>query len=127
MVALRFRARHADMPDPVGPLSEQVLVGFRRAAADRGQVTGIRHEGVRAVVRQAAKGGFARAPGRRPLRDAALIAVASDALPGVSEVAALGVADIDWNSSTILVRRSKTDQEGEILYLGEPTLKRVRE
>ena len=97
MVALRFRARHADMPDPVGPLSERVLVGFRRA------------------------------PGRRPLRDAALIAVASDALLGVSEVAALEVADIDWNSSTILVCRSKTDQEGEVLYLGEPTLKRVRE
>ena len=72
----------------------------------------------------------ATSPARRVaglLRDAALIAVASDALLGVSEVAALGVADIDWNSSTILVRGSKTDQEGEVLYLGEPTLKRVRE
>ncbi len=79
------------------------------------------------MAHQAAKGDFARPPGRGSLRDAALIAVASDALLGVSEIAALGVADIAWNSSTILVRRSKTDREGEVLYLGEPTLKRVRE
>ena len=62
-------------------------------------------------------------------RDAALIAVASDALLRVSEVAALEVGDIDWSSSALLVRRSKTDQEAEgaVLYLGEPTLNRVRE
>lgn len=47
----------------------------------------------------------------------------------VSEVAALELGDIDWASSTVTVRRSKTDQEGEgaVLYLGQPTLKRVRE
>ena len=62
------------------------------------------------------------------LRDAALIAVASDTLLRVSEVAALEVADIDFTSSTVTVRRSKTDQEGEgaVLCLGKPTLRRVR-
>ena len=136
VAALRFRARHAGDPDPVGPLSERVLAGFRRAAANRGwgQVTGIRFEEARAVARQAAKDGQGRTRAtsleRRVagLRDAALIAVASDALLRVSEVAALEVGDIDWGSSTLLVRRSKTDQEGEgaALYLGKPTLKRIR-
>ncbi len=121
VAALRFRGRHTGAVDPVGPLSERVLAGFRRQGADRGrgQVTGIRHE----EARQAGRGGLAG------LRDAALIAVASDALLRVSKVAALEVGDIDWSSSALLVRRSKTDQEAEgaVLYLGEPTLNRVRE
>ena len=109
VAALRFRARHAGESDPVGPLSERVLAGFRRSASDRGhgQVAGIRHDEARSVARQAARGGLLG------LRDAALISVASDALLRVSEVAALEVGDIDWASSTVTVRRSKTDQEGE--------------
>ena len=101
-----------------------MLAGFRRSASDRGQVTGIRHDEARSVARQAARGGLL---GLRD-RDAALILVASDALLRVSEVAALEVGDIDWASSTVTVRRSKTDQEGEgaVLYLGQPTLRRVR-
>ncbi len=37
------------------------------------------------------------------------------------------IPDIDSPTSTVAVRRSKTDQEGEgmVLYLGKPTLKRV--
>ncbi len=101
-----------------------MLAGFRRSASDRGhgQVAGIRHDEARSVARQAARGGLLG------LRDAALILVASDALLRVSEVAALEVGDIDWASSTVTVRRSKTDQEGEgaVLYLGQPTLRRVR-
>ena len=62
------------------------------------------------------------------LRDAALIAVASDALLRVSELAELEVKDIDFGTGTVTVRKSKTDQEAEgaVLYLGKPTLKRVR-
>ncbi len=54
--------------------------------------------------------------------------MASDALLRVSELQALDVADLDFSTSTVTVRRSKTDQEGEgaVLYLGKPTLKRVR-
>lgn len=38
------------------------------------------------------------------------------------------IPDIDSPTSTVAVRRSKTDREGEgmVLYLGKPTLKRVR-
>ena len=65
------------------------------------------------------------------LRDAALIAVASDALLRVSEVAALDVADItaeDDGSGRLTIRTSKTDPEGDgaVLYLGAPTVRRVR-
>ncbi|MCY4355266.1 MAG: tyrosine-type recombinase/integrase [Truepera sp.] len=119
-----IEANDAGESGPVGPLSERVLAGFRRSATDRGcgQVTGIRHDEARSVARQAAKGGLVG------LRDAALILVASDALLRVSGVAALEASDLDWASSTVTVRRSKTDQEGKgaVLYLGKPTLKRIR-
>ncbi len=133
VAALRFRARHGGAPDPVGPLSERVLAGFRRAGVGRGrgQVTGVGWAQSDAAAALSARAGLAG------LRDAALIAVASDALLRVSEIAALEVADIDWGSSlgspasgsTVAVRRSKTDQEGEgaVLYLGKPTTRRVRE
>ena len=124
VAALRFRARHGGAPDPVGPLSERVLAGFRRSGAGRGrgQVTGVGWAQSDAAAALSARGGLAG------LRDAALIAVASDALLRVSELVALEVGDIDWGTSTVTVRRSKTDQEGEgaVLYLGQPTLRRVR-
>ena len=46
------------------------------------------------------------------VRDAAIVAVASDALLRVSEVAALDVSDVNLAEQTVLIRRSKTDQEG---------------
>ena len=125
VAALRFRARHGGAPDPVGPLSERVLAGFRRAGVGRGrgQVAGVGWAQSDAAAALSARAGLAG------LRDAALIAVASDALLRVSEIAALQVSDLDWGTSTVTVQRSKTDQEGEgaVLYLGKPTLRRVRE
>ena len=64
------------------------------------------------------------------LRDAALLAVASDGLLRVSEVAALDVGDVQAEadgSGRLLVGASKTDQEGRgaVLYLGAPTVSRV--
>ena len=47
------------------------------------------------------------------LRDAAIISVASDALLGCLEISALDVIDVHPEERTVLVRRSKTDQEGE--------------
>ena len=54
--------------------------------------------------------------------------MASDALLRVSEISALDVSDVDLAEKTVLVRRSKTDQEGEgaLQFLGEPTVARVR-
>ena len=66
----------------------------------------------------------------RGLRDAALIAVGSDGLLRISEIAALQVDDVEQTedgSGRLTVRSSKTDQEGagEVLYLGESTVRRV--
>ena len=62
------------------------------------------------------------------LRDAAILAVASDALLRVSEVTALEFADVNPSDSTVTVRHSKTDPEGAgaVAYLGPATLERIR-
>ena len=56
------------------------------------------------------------------------MAVASDALLRVSEIEALDVGDVNLVEQTVLIRRSKTDQEGAgvVQFLGEPTVDRVR-
>ena len=125
VAALRFRAKLNGRPSPVGAASERVLAGFRRLAAERGrgQVVGVRWEQAdRAAALAEGTGTLAG------LRDAAIVAVASDALLRVSEVEALDVADVDLGEQTVLVRRSKTDQEGAgvLQFLGDPTLARVR-
>ncbi len=62
------------------------------------------------------------------LRDAAIVAVASDALLRVSEIAALDVSDVNLAEQTVLIRHSKTDQEGKgtVQFLGKPTTERVQ-
>ena len=62
------------------------------------------------------------------LRDAAIVAVASDAMLRVSEVAALDVSDVNLAGQTVLIRRSKTDQEGKgtAQFLGKPTTERIQ-
>ena len=125
VAALRFRARLNGRPSPVGAASERVLAGFRRLATERGrgQVTGVRWEQADRAAAMAERSG-----GLAGQRDAVIIAVASDALLRVSEISALDVSDLDLEGKTVLVRRSKTDQEGEgvLQFLGEPTVERVR-
>ena len=125
VAALRFRARLQGRPTPVGPAAERVLAGFRRLAAERGRgrVAGVRWEQADRAAAMAERSG-----GLGGLRDAAIIAVASDALLRVSEISALEVSDLDLEGKTVLIRRSKTDQEGEgvLQYLGGPTVARVR-
>ena len=69
-----------------------------------------------------------RSGGVAGLRDAAILAVASDALLRVSEVSALDIQDVDIEEQTVLIRRSKTGQEGRgsVQFLGKPTAKRIR-
>ena len=125
VAALRFRARLDGRPSPVGAASERVLAGFRRLASERGrgQVAGVRWEQADRAAAMAE-----RSEGLAGLRDAAIIAVASDALLRVSEISALEVDDVNLAERTVLIRRSKTDQEGEgvLQFLGEPTVARVR-
>ncbi len=108
--------------NPVGPVTQRTLAGFRRISRSRDQVAGVLWEEADTIVEAAV-----REKTLRGLRDAALIAVASDALLRVSEMVAIDVGDIERDSdgSAILhIRRSKTDQEGRgaTCYLGRRTV-----
>ena len=123
VAALRFRAKLHGRPSPVGAAAERALAGFRRIASERGygKVAGISWEQADRVAAMAEHSG-----GLPGLRDAAIIAVASDALLRVSEISALYVDDVGLEEQTVLIWSSKTDQEGAVQFLGEPTVARVR-
>ena len=126
---MRFRAKLAGTHAPTGPATDRVLAGFRREGRTRGhgQVAGIRWEQADAAAAVAANGGGSVAG----LRDAAVVALMSDAMLRVSECAALDVQDLATEadgSGRLAIRHSKTDQEGEgaLQFVGEPTVRRVR-
>ena len=128
VAAAKLRARLLGNPVPAGPATDRVLAGFRREARDRGrgQVAGIRWEQADAAASLAASQGDPAG-----LRDAAILAVASDALLRVSEIAALNVEDLvieDDGSGRLTVRHSKTDPDGAgaVQYVGPSTVRRVR-
>ena len=65
------------------------------------------------------------------LRDAAIVALMSDAMLRVSEVGALDCADLATEtdgSGRLTIRYSKTDQKGEgaVQFIGSPTVRRVQ-
>ena len=124
VAACRFRAKMSGMENPAGPMTARTLAGIRRSSIGRGrgQVAGIPWEEADRVVDRAMGEGTVRG-----LRDAALVAVGSDALLRVGEMVAINVRDIgrDPDGSAVLhVRRSKTDQEGigATCYLGRRTV-----
>ncbi|MDE0134000.1 MAG: tyrosine-type recombinase/integrase [Acidimicrobiaceae bacterium] len=125
VAAVRFGARLADRPDPVGPSCDVVLRAHRRATSPSRQVSAVDWEQADAAAAVAASVGDLRG-----LRNAAIIATMSDALLRVGEVTALQVGDIERRSdgaAALTVRRSKTDQNGDgaTLYLGSPTTRRI--
>ena len=144
VAAVRLRAKLSGAPSPTGPATDRMLAGARRKGRrrGRGQVTGVRWEQADAAAAVAARDGGrgdgARGDGSRndislsAFRDAAIIAVMSDAMLRVSELAALECGDVDADpedgSGRLTIRRSKTDQEGAgaVQYLGPATLERVR-
>ena len=128
VAAVKFRFRLQGLAAPAGPATDRVLAGLRREGKGRGrgQVDGMRFSEVDTAAAVAANDDGSVAG----LRDAALLAVASDGLLRVSEVAALDVGDVQAEadgSGRLLVGASKTDQEGRgaVLYLGAPTVSRV--
>ncbi|MCY3755090.1 MAG: tyrosine-type recombinase/integrase, partial [Alphaproteobacteria bacterium] len=128
VAAVKAVARLAGQPSPAGPATARVLAGIRREGSGRGrgQVNGLQWSQADTAAAVAANGGGKLAG----LRDAAMIALASDALLRVSELLAVRVADIQPEadgSGRLAVHRSKTDQEGEgaILYIGPPVMQRV--
>ena len=127
--AVKATARLAGRPSPVGPETGRVLAGIRREGRGRGrgQARGLQWSEADTVAAVAANGG-GRLAG---LRDAALVALASDCLLRVSETVAVTVADIQPEadgSARLAVHHSKTDQEGEgaVLYIGPSVMRRIR-
>jgi len=125
VAAVRFGARQTGWPDPVGPSCETVMRVHRRSTPPARQVAAVDWEHADAAADAAAFAGDAIG-----LRNAAVIAVMSDALLRVGEAAALEVDDIETRhdgAGTLTVRRSKADQKGEgaTLYLGTTTIRRI--
>ena len=90
VVAVRLRAKLSGAPSPTGPATDRMLAGARRKGRrrGRGQVTGVRWEQADAAAAVAARNDVSLTA----LRDAAIIAVMSDAMLRVSELAALECA-----------------------------------
>ena len=125
VAAVRFSSR-GTARRVIGPATQAVMAGYRRQAGHRGsgQTCGLRWEEADRIVRETAPDGLAGC------RDAAIIAMASDAMLRIGELAALRVSDVSQaadGSGRVLIRHSKTDQEGKgvVLYLGQPTLRHV--
>ncbi len=128
LAALRAAARASGIELHL-PGSAAALAGYRRTSSGRGrgQADGIQWHQADAMANAAAADGTLAG-----LRDAAIVAVMSDALLRVSELVVLQTADLTPaadGSATITVRRSKTDQDGEgtDLYLGPTTVAKLTE
>ena len=128
IAAIRFAARNAGDPDPVGPKAAATMRGVRRAGWSRGpgQVEGMTWAQVEAAATVAARGGATTS-----LRDASILRLGSDGLLRVSELAAANCSDVEPQgdgSARLHIRHSKGDQEGrgETVYVGPPTWLAVR-
>ena len=122
VAAAKWQAKNSGV-EIVGPVTTRTLDGIRRAGKERGtgQVDGVEREEMLRIV------AFAESDKTvAGLRDAALIRLMSDCLLRISEAVAVDVSDLQ--KATLLVKSSKTDQEGrgEVLYVGDTTLKLIR-
>ena len=117
VAAVRWQARNNGV-EIVGEVTTRTLAGIRREGKDRGrgQVEGLTWVDVERVC------AFAEMDKSiAGLRDSALIRLMSDCLLRVSEAVAVDVEDL--KDKTLIVRSSKTDQEGvgETLYVTSDT------
>ena len=129
LAAVGFVARLSGAPNPAGPETRLAMARLRREGKGRGrgQVAGV-------TWAQADAASTLASTDRRTLaglRDAAIVALASDAMLRVSEIAAIELADLAWRedgAGLLRIRSSKTDQEGRgaVAFLGAPTMRRVR-
>lgn len=130
LAAVRFITKLQGVPHPAGPETQLAMRRMRRDAKGRGygQVTGV-------TWAQADAASALASTDRRTLaglRDAAIIALASDAMLRVSEIAAIEVSDLELledGAGLLKIRYSKTDQEGRgaAAFIGAPTMRRVRD
>ena len=117
VAAVRWQAKNAGI-EIVGEVTTRTLAGIRRKGKDRGrgQVEGLTWADVERVC------AFAEMDKSiAGLRDSALIRLMSDCLLRVSEAVAVDVEDL--KDKTLIVKSSKTDQEGvgETLYVTSDT------
>ena len=127
VAAVNKEAELAGLESPCGRSTTTVLRAHARKAPPPQQVTAVDWQAADLASALAAK---EQRPGLAGLRDAALIAVMSDCALRVSEASAIDVEDLarrEDGSATLLIRRSKTDQEasGAVLYLGKCTMARI--
>ena len=120
ITAVRFVEKvNSTAPSAVGPLTSRTMAGIRRTGHERGrgQVRALTPEDARVIARLCRSEGTIAAA-----RDAALIGVMSDGLLRVSEVCNLNLHDLN-SDGTLLIRKSKTDQEGRgaFVALGKST------
>ena len=127
VAAVKLRAKLAGAAPPPGAATARVLKGFRREGRNRGrgQVTGLRWEQADAAAALAERSSLAG------FRDAAILAVASDAMLRVAEIAVLDIEDLAVEADgtgRLTIRNSKTDQEGEgaVAFIGVPGVRRLR-
>lgn len=125
--AVRWNAVQERQPNPIGRDATAALKGASRQGAGRGsgQVDGLDWTAVEAACALATAEGTTKG-----LRDAALLAVGSDALLRISEVKALDLADVEPQedgAGVLVIRKSKTDQTGAgaRLFLGPPTMAKL--
>ena len=117
VAAVRWQAKNAGL-EIVGEITTKTKNGIRREGKDRGrgQVDGLNWSDVERVCAFAEMDSSVAG-----LRDSALIRLMSDCLLRVSEAVAVNVGDL--KDKTLLVKSSKTDQEGigESLYVTSDT------
>ena len=123
VAAVKWQLKHQSQVPLNFPMTEATLAGIRREGKDRGrgQVDGLDWQTTERVC------AFAEAEKTLSgLRDAAMIRLMSDCLLRISEVVSVNVADFD--KKTLIVRQSKTDQEGAetALYVTADTRRVVK-
>ena len=99
VAAVRFQSKTTSQPSPVGPVSQAVLGGLRRKGKGRGrgQVKGIQWQDADVMAALAANGNHSLAG----LRDAAIIATMTDGMLRVSELCALVVEDVTFETGRL--------------------------
>ena len=118
VAAVKWQFKHQSQETINLPITQATLAGIRREGRDRGrgQVDGLIWQDVERVCIYAETEGALAG-----LRDALMIRLMSDCLLRISEVVAVNIGDL--KERTLIVRTSKTDQEGasESLYVCDAT------
>ena len=123
VAAVNWLAKDQGIDTPVGTITEQILNGIRREGIGRGrgQVDGLTWSEVDIIC------GICESDKTLTgLRDASLISLMSDCLLRVSEARAVNCGD--FRKNTLVIRKSKTDQEGktESRWVSPETQERIR-